>query len=38
MGAEIIAGDPDTLSEHTGVGVVSNLLKKFSSVANSRSP
>ncbi len=39
MGAEMMDGDPDTLSEHTEVGVVSNLLKnRFTSVANSRPP
>ncbi len=39
MGAERVDGDLDTLSEHTGVRVVSNILKnRFNSVENSRSP
>ncbi len=39
LGAEMMVEDPDTLSEHTGVGVVLNLLKnRFSSEENSRFP
>ncbi len=35
MGVEIMGGDLDTLSEHTGMAAVANL---FSLVANSKSP